>query len=129
MKLLSVDIGSTWTKAVLLRLEGDALSCEARAVVPTTVNDLAQGFFVAPARRITTASLTSKYLRSVLRGKRIERIVVSSVVPMILFLRSGFSLIIVATTSEPSSMMMSIGFSLATSCSSMQRSPWSTNRS
>lgn len=50
MKLLSVDIGSTWTKAALFRVEGEGLSCEARAAVPTTVNNLADGFFEVASR-------------------------------------------------------------------------------
>jgi len=50
MKLLSIDIGSTWTKGALFGLEDGELRCEARAVVPTTVDDLAQGFLQVVCR-------------------------------------------------------------------------------
>ncbi|HOW86292.1 MAG TPA: glutamate mutase L [Candidatus Aminicenantes bacterium] len=43
--LLSVDIGSTYTKGGLFLLEGEELRCAGRRIVPTTVDDLAQGFF------------------------------------------------------------------------------------
>jgi uncharacterized protein (TIGR01319 family) len=42
--LLSVDIGSTYTKGGLFRLEGEELRPAGREVVPTTVDDLALGF-------------------------------------------------------------------------------------
>jgi uncharacterized protein (TIGR01319 family) len=42
--LLSVDIGSTYTKGALFVPEGGALSVRTRASVPTTVDDLSRGF-------------------------------------------------------------------------------------
>jgi uncharacterized protein (TIGR01319 family) len=42
--LLSVDIGSTYTKGGLFALEGEELRLVAREVVPTTVDDLGRGF-------------------------------------------------------------------------------------
>jgi uncharacterized protein (TIGR01319 family) len=42
--LLSVDIGSTYTKGGLFRLEGEELRPAGREVVPTTVDDLGLGF-------------------------------------------------------------------------------------
>jgi uncharacterized protein (TIGR01319 family) len=45
MKLVSIDIGSTWTKGAVFRLLGDELTCEGRAACPTTVANLADGFF------------------------------------------------------------------------------------
>jgi uncharacterized protein (TIGR01319 family) len=43
--LLSVDIGSTYTKGGLFLLEGEELRCAGREAVPTTVDDLARAFF------------------------------------------------------------------------------------
>ncbi|RPJ02270.1 MAG: glutamate mutase [Candidatus Aminicenantes bacterium] len=42
--LLSVDIGSTYTKGGLFLLEGEELRPAGREVVPTTVDDLGRGF-------------------------------------------------------------------------------------
>jgi len=42
--LLSVDIGSTYTKGGLFRLEGAELRLVGREVIPTTVDDLGRGF-------------------------------------------------------------------------------------
>jgi uncharacterized protein (TIGR01319 family) len=42
--LLSVDIGSTYTKGGLFSLEGETLHLIGREVVPTTVDDLGRGF-------------------------------------------------------------------------------------
>ena len=42
--LLSVDIGSTYTKGGLFALEGEELHLVGREIVPTTVDDLGQGF-------------------------------------------------------------------------------------
>lgn len=44
MRLVSVDVGSTWTKGALLEGEGSALRVLRRASVPTTVDHLALGF-------------------------------------------------------------------------------------
>ncbi len=43
-RLVSVDIGSTWTKGAVFALEGGALRAAGRAEAPTTVDDLARGF-------------------------------------------------------------------------------------
>lgn len=43
--LLSVDIGSTYTKGALFLLDGEELRPVRREVVPTTADDLARGFF------------------------------------------------------------------------------------
>jgi len=43
-RVLSVDIGSTWTKAAVLELAGDASSVIEQAEVPTTQEDLSCGF-------------------------------------------------------------------------------------
>ena len=42
--LLSVDIGSTYTKGGLFALEGEELRLVGREIVPTTVDDLGRGF-------------------------------------------------------------------------------------
>ncbi|MGZ5468995.1 MAG: glutamate mutase L, partial [Candidatus Aminicenantales bacterium] len=42
--LLSVDIGSTYTKGGLFALEGEELRLVGREVVPTTVDHLGRGF-------------------------------------------------------------------------------------
>jgi len=43
--LLSVDIGSTYTKGGLFFLDGEELRCAGREIVPTSVDDLARAFF------------------------------------------------------------------------------------
>lgn len=46
MRTVSVDIGSTWTKAALFEIEGDNnLRLLNQAVTPTTTHHLAEGFF------------------------------------------------------------------------------------
>ena len=45
MRIVSIGIGSTWTKAALFQTHGQRLGVESRAAVPTTVENLAQGFF------------------------------------------------------------------------------------
>jgi uncharacterized protein (TIGR01319 family) len=45
MRIASIDIGSTWTKAALFRPAGSRLVVEERAAVPTTPENLAHGFF------------------------------------------------------------------------------------
>lgn len=45
MQIVSVDIGSTWTKAALFAREGDALTLVNHVLTPTTTHDLAKGFF------------------------------------------------------------------------------------
>ncbi|AXC77964.1 glutamate mutase [Salmonella enterica] len=47
MQIVSVDIGSTWTKAALFSLEGDALTLVNHALTPTTTHHLADGFFAS----------------------------------------------------------------------------------
>ncbi len=42
--LLSVDIGSTFTKGALFVPQGDAFALKAQAAVPTTVDDLSRGY-------------------------------------------------------------------------------------
>lgn len=45
MLAISIDIGSTWTKGAVFRVVGPALELQRRAAVPTTTEDLADGFF------------------------------------------------------------------------------------
>jgi len=45
MITISIDIGSTWTKGAAFRLVGTELELQRRAVFPTTVHNLAEGFF------------------------------------------------------------------------------------
>ncbi|RDR20779.1 methylaspartate mutase accessory protein GlmL [Escherichia marmotae] len=45
MQIVSVDIGSTWTKAALFTREGDALTLVNHVLTPTTTHHLAEGFF------------------------------------------------------------------------------------
>ncbi|HCL5269224.1 TPA: glutamate mutase L [Salmonella enterica] len=47
MQIVSVDIGSTWTKAALFAQEGDALTLVNHALTPTTPHHLADGFFTS----------------------------------------------------------------------------------
>ncbi|EGB7050915.1 TPA: methylaspartate mutase accessory protein GlmL [Salmonella enterica subsp. enterica serovar Poona] len=47
MQIVSVDIGSTWTKAALFAQEGDALTLVNHTLTPTTTHHLADGFFVS----------------------------------------------------------------------------------
>lgn len=44
MQIVSVDIGSTWTKAALFARE-DALTLVNHVLTPTTTHHLAKGFF------------------------------------------------------------------------------------
>ena len=45
MRLVSIDIGSTWTKGAAFVLQGsDELRVIGRAIHPTTVDDLSRGF-------------------------------------------------------------------------------------
>jgi uncharacterized protein (TIGR01319 family) len=55
--LLSVDIGSTYTKAGLFRLEGEELRLLGKAVRPTTVDDLGRGFAEARAAALAGTNL------------------------------------------------------------------------
>lgn len=50
MQIVSVDIGSTWTKAALFTREGDALTLVNHVLTPTTTHHLAKGFFSSPTR-------------------------------------------------------------------------------
>ena len=43
-RYLTIDIGSTWTKGAIVDLDGSAPRLLARASVPTTQHDLAEGF-------------------------------------------------------------------------------------
>lgn len=45
MQIISIDIGSTWTKGALFNLENNALVLDKRAQHKTTTNNLADGFF------------------------------------------------------------------------------------
>ncbi|TQI79353.1 uncharacterized protein (TIGR01319 family) [Serratia fonticola] len=45
MRTLSIDIGSTWTKAALFVVEGHELTLINKGLVPTTTQNLAEGFF------------------------------------------------------------------------------------
>ncbi|HPW18382.1 MAG TPA: glutamate mutase L [Candidatus Aminicenantes bacterium] len=55
--LLSVDIGSTYTKAGLFRLEGEELRLLGKAVRPTTVDDLGRGFAEVRAAALAAPGL------------------------------------------------------------------------
>lgn len=43
-ELLSIDIGSTYTKGIKIELDGDSCAVRTYAVSPTTVDDLSKGF-------------------------------------------------------------------------------------
>ena len=45
MIVACIDIGSTWTKGASFRVDGRDTEIVARAAQPTTVNNLAEGFF------------------------------------------------------------------------------------
>lgn len=47
MQTVSVDIGSTWTKAALFAHEGEELTLVNHVLTPTTTHHLADGFFVS----------------------------------------------------------------------------------
>jgi len=55
--LLSVDIGSTYTKAGVFRLEGEELRLLGKAVRPTTVDDLGRGFAEARTAALAVPGL------------------------------------------------------------------------
>lgn len=48
MQTVSVDIGSTWTKAALFAHEGEDLTLINHVLTPTTTHHLADGFFCQP---------------------------------------------------------------------------------
>lgn len=72
--LLSVDIGSTYTKGGLFALEGEELRLVGREIVPTTVDDLGRGFsgvreaVLSRHARGATASAIPVYWSSSARG-------------------------------------------------------------
>nr|WP_318384993.1 methylaspartate mutase accessory protein GlmL [uncultured Enterobacter sp.] len=78
MRTVSVDIGSTWTKAALFDLEhADALTLVNQTLTPTTTHHLAEGFFdslnkvlnVADARPLLrSGEVTVKYSSSAKGG-------------------------------------------------------------
>ncbi|EBK2702465.1 glutamate mutase [Salmonella enterica subsp. enterica] len=77
MHIVSVDIGSTWTKAALFAQEGDALTLVNHTLTPTTTHHLADGFFaslnqvlnVADARpRLKYGDIQLKYSSSAKGG-------------------------------------------------------------
>lgn len=77
MQIVSVDIGSTWTKAALFTPEGDALTLVNHVLTPTTTQHLAEGFFtslnqvlnVADARPLlNSGDVTLKYSSSAKGG-------------------------------------------------------------
>jgi len=77
MQIVSVDIGSTWTKAALFTPEGDALTLVNHVLTPTTTHHLAKGFFtslnqvlnVADARPLlNSGDVTLKYSSSAKGG-------------------------------------------------------------
>ncbi len=45
MKIVSIDIGSTWTKGAIFQLENNQLKLISRAAHKTTIDNLATGFF------------------------------------------------------------------------------------
>ena len=77
MQTVSVDIGSTWTKAALFTQEGDELTLVNHVLTPTTTHHLAEGFFaslnqvlnVADARPLLNrGDVTLKYSSSAKGG-------------------------------------------------------------
>ena len=77
MQIVSVDIGSTWTKAALFTPEGDGLTLVNHVLTPTTTHHLAEGFFtslnqvlnVADARPLlNSGDVTLKYSSSAKGG-------------------------------------------------------------
>lgn len=77
MQTVSVDIGSTWTKAALFAQEGDELTLVNHVLTPTTTHHLAEGFFaslnqvlnVADARPLLNrGDVTLKYSSSAKGG-------------------------------------------------------------
>lgn len=67
MRTVSVDIGSTWTKAALFGREGDTLTLINHVITPTTPHHLAEVFslalisyltFVMPVRYFIAVKLT-----------------------------------------------------------------------
>ncbi|VEB94069.1 Uncharacterised protein [Citrobacter koseri] len=82
MQIVSVDIGSTWTKAALFAREGDALTLVNHVLTPTTTYHLADGFFaslnqvlnVADARPLLkSGEVQLKYSSSAKRRARRRR--------------------------------------------------------
>ena len=67
MRIVSIDIGSTWTKAALFQTHGQRLRVEARDAVPTTVENLAQGFFRV-LEAVTQSTSAISEIRSRLSG-------------------------------------------------------------
>lgn len=64
MRMVSVDIGSTWTKAALFDLEhDDALTLVNQTLTPTTTHHLADGFF-ASMNKVLNVADTRPLLRS-----------------------------------------------------------------
>jgi len=55
MQTVSVDIGSTWTKAALFAQEGDELTLVNHVLTPTTTHHLAEGFFASLNRVLNVA--------------------------------------------------------------------------
>ncbi|EDR6298648.1 glutamate mutase [Salmonella enterica subsp. enterica serovar Berkeley] len=55
MQIVSVDIGSTWTKAALFAQEGDALTLVNHTLTPTTTHHLADGFFASLSQVLNVA--------------------------------------------------------------------------
>lgn len=83
MQIVSVDIGSTWTKAALFTPEGDALTLVNHVLTPTTTHHLAEGFFtslnqvlnVADARPLlNSGDVTLKYSSSAKGGLAVAAI-------------------------------------------------------
>ena len=80
MITVSIDIGSTWTKGAAFRLVGSEFELQRRAVLPTTVDNLADGFFrvldelvdapgaLAPAERVRRGDIKLCYSSSAKGG-------------------------------------------------------------
>jgi uncharacterized protein (TIGR01319 family) len=69
--LLSVDIGSTFTKGALFVPQGDAFALKAQAAVPTTVDDLSRGYDQVEAvlkEAAGTAGIARAWFSSSARG-------------------------------------------------------------
>ncbi len=69
-RCLSIDIGSTWTKGAAFALEGGSLRLLQRVARPTTVDDLARGFFEVLA--VLAPGIPPDGWRQALRGGEVE---------------------------------------------------------
>lgn len=76
MNVVAIDIGSTWTKGAAFTVEENEVVVQRRAVRPTTVDDLAEGFFAVlndivagdPLPQIRSGQLKLRYSSSAKGG-------------------------------------------------------------